>query len=200
MLIVITNRSLCREDFLKRVDKIAQGRPDTVILREKDLSPMEYAKLFRQCEEICAYYDVPLVANTHIEAAETSHSKQIQLAFPRFTELQEEKLKQMKEVGVSIHSVQEVEAANGTYATRLIAGHIFPTLCKKDVPPRGLEFLRAVCAATVLPVYAIGGITAARAQSVLDCGCKGFCVMSELMTCDDPAQTVRNYQTITDKR
>ena len=37
---------------------------------------------------------------------------------------------------------------------------MFATDCKKDLPPRGLEFLRAVCAAVSVPLYAIGGISA----------------------------------------
>lgn len=195
MLIVVTNRQLCREDFLKRLEKIAQGRPDTIILREKDLPVHEYLKLFRKCEEICTFYGVPIAANPYLEAAEVSRHRNIQLSYPRFIELQNA-LENVKEVGVSVHHVQEAAKLNGSCATRLIAGHIFLTVCKKGVPPRGLEFLREVCEVSELPVYAIGGINRERAREALDCGCKGVCVMSELMTCVNPAQKVREYQAL----
>ena len=37
-IIVITNRSLCREDFLTRIEKIALARPAAIVLREKDMN------------------------------------------------------------------------------------------------------------------------------------------------------------------
>ncbi len=195
MLIAVTNRKLCRENFLKRVEKIAQGRPDAVILREKDLTLTEYLELFQKCEEICGAYDVPVAANLYIEAAEISPNRCVQLSFSKFIELQDS-LTDMKEIGVSIHHVQEAAKLKGSRAARLIAGHIFPTECKKGIPPRGLDFLREVCKVTDLPVYAIGGINYERAQQVMECGCSGFCVMSELMTCTNPTQTVQAYQTL----
>ena len=195
MLIAVTNRKLCREDFLRRIEKIAQGRPDAVILREKDLSLPEYLELFQKCENICRAYNVPVVANLYIEATEISFNRCIQLSFSQFIELQDT-LTNMKEIGVSIHHVKEAVKLKGSRAARLIAGHIFSTECKKGIPPRGLDFLQEVCKATDLPVYAIGGINYTRAQQVMECGCSGFCVMSELMTCTDPMKTVQAYQAL----
>lgn len=43
----------------------------------------------------------------------------------------------------------------------MTAGHIFATDCKKGLPPRGLDFLKNVCDAVLIPVYAIGGINIA---------------------------------------
>ena len=40
----ITNRHLCRGDFLEQVKRIANAKPDGIILREKDLQKEEYEK------------------------------------------------------------------------------------------------------------------------------------------------------------
>ena len=37
-ILCVTNRSLCKEDFLARVEKIAANHPKGIILREKDSS------------------------------------------------------------------------------------------------------------------------------------------------------------------
>ena len=40
-ILCITNRSLCGEDFLVRLERIASGRCAGIILREKDLDAIE---------------------------------------------------------------------------------------------------------------------------------------------------------------
>ena len=64
----------------------------------------------------------------------------------------------------------------------MTAGHIFAPDCKKGLPPRGLPFLRSVCEAAEIPVYAIGGIhTEEQAEEAMAAGAAGVCVMSEAM-------------------
>lgn len=69
-------------------------------------------------------------------------------------------------------------------ATYISAGHIFATDCKKDLPPRGLEFLKEVCNSVTIPVYAIGGIKLSDVQmdEIIKCGAKGGCIMSGMMS------------------
>ena len=67
-------------------------------------------------------------------------------------------------------------------ASYVTGGHIFATDCKKGVPPRGLDFLKAVCSSVNIPVYAIGGINGDNINSVLNAGASGACIMSGLMT------------------
>ena len=38
MMICVTNRKLCRGDFLERIRQLAAGGADVILLREKDLS------------------------------------------------------------------------------------------------------------------------------------------------------------------
>ena len=88
---------------------------------------------------------------------------------------------------------EEAAQLAGTPATYVQAGHVFPTDCKAGVPPRGLSFLRSVCQATRLPVFGIGGMTAARYPAVRETGAAGVCIMSGLMTCQNVADTMRPF-------
>lgn len=192
MLICITNRRLCQGDFLQRIREIAEGKPDAIILREKDLPPAAYLELFGQCEAICMPFQVPLIASQSFEAAQSSRARAIQLSYAA---LREGNVRtQGLNVGVSIHSPAEAASLHEACVRWLIAGHIYPTACKPGVAPRGLDFLRQVCRSTELPVYAIGGINLERAGDVLACGCHGVCVMSELMVCENPRARVEAYQ------
>lgn len=190
MVICVTHRLLCPDDFLKRLDRIAAQHPYAIVLREKDLSESEYEALARDCLRICQKHDVPLNLNSQIAVARRIGCDGIHLPFHLLLQHKNE-LEDFSRVGVSLHSPEEAAQLADTPATYVQAGHVFPTDCKAGVPPRGLSFLRAVCQATDLPVFGIGGITAERYPAVLQTGAAGACIMSGLMTCNDVAQTMQ---------
>ncbi|HPZ44097.1 MAG TPA: thiamine phosphate synthase [Bacillota bacterium] len=193
MLICVTNRKMCQDDFLERLDQIAQGKPLAILLREKDLSLAEYKRLAESVRDICLKHGVPLIINKYKEAAADLKCYALHLSMPDLRKYRNE-IKKFSCVGASVHSVSEAEEAERLGAAYLIAGHIFPTECKKGVPPRGLSFLRDVCSAVEIPVYAIGGITEDRVKDVLGAGARGVCVMSEAMTCSHPAELASRFR------
>lgn len=190
MLICVTHRLLCPDDFLQRLDRIAAQHPYAIVLREKDLSEHDYEALARDCLRICEKHHVPLNLNSHIAVARRIGCDGIHLPFHLLMQHKQD-LADFSRVGVSLHSPEEAAQLADTPATYVQAGHVFPTDCKAGVPPRGLSFLRAVCQATDLPVFGIGGINAERYPAVLQTGAAGACIMSGLMTCNDVAQTMQ---------
>lgn len=190
MVICVTHRLLCPDDFLERLDRIAAQHPYAIVLREKDLSESEYEALARDCLRICQKHAVPLNLNSQIAVARRIGCDGIHLPFHLLLQHKNE-LEDFSRVGVSLHSPEEAAQLADTPATYVQAGHVFQTDCKAGVPPRGLSFLHAVCQATDLPVFGIGGITAERYPAVLQTGAVGACIMSGLMTCNDVAQTMQ---------
>ena len=92
--------------------------------------------------------------------------------------------KYFREIGVSVHSLEELKEAMELGATYVAAGHIYATNCKKDVPPRGIEFLKTIVNNSKIPVYAIGGmdLNQDKLNEVTKTGAKGAFVMSALCT------------------
>lgn len=189
-LICVTNRKLCREKFLDRIGKLAQAGPYAIMLREKDLDSVAYEKLAREVKVICERYGVPLILQDSLAAAKMKHSN-IHLSMPLLREYQNSDKSLI--IGASVHSAAEAEEAQDLGAAYLIAGHIYPTDCKKGVPPRGLTFLRQICAAVKIPVFAIGGINSDRAREVLNSGASGCCIMSEAMICNNPNSMIQEF-------
>ena len=87
----------------------------------------------------------------------------------------------IQRIGTSIHSVEDAIFAESHGADYITAGHIFTTDCKKGLPGRGIEWLKTVCDAVSIPVYAIGGISDANAGELSDYGIAGYCMMSASM-------------------
>ncbi|HEY5586905.1 MAG TPA: thiamine phosphate synthase [Ruminiclostridium sp.] len=192
MIISVTNRLLCKNDFLQRIEQIAKALPYRIILREKDLQPEKYEQLASECLKICSRYNVPLVINSHIAVAQKLKIPNIHLPMKIFLNHLDE-LSTFKCIGISVHSVEEAKRSEDLGASYIIVGHIFQTDCKKGVPPIGLDFLKQVCEAVTIPVFAIGGITQLDTTDVLKAGAVGICVMSQLMTCKNPEEVLMSY-------
>lgn len=190
MLICVTNRKLCLDDFFQRIEAIASAGVDAILLREKDLSEVEYSVFAERCRKICAKYQTKLILNSFVQTA-IAMQLPVQMPVQTFLSLSTSDRENIIAVGASVHSQEEAIQAEKAGAEWLIAGHIFPTTCKPGMPPRGLGFLRAICESVQIPTYAIGGITADKLKQLQETGAAGCCVMSALMQCNDPKNMIR---------
>lgn len=185
-IICVTNRRLCSEDFFERIEKISAAKPDRIILREKDLNNKEYTELAFRVLEISRKYGVPCSVYSQCNTF-----KNIHMTMPALRECTAEVKTGLILKGTSVHSVEEAAEAEKLGADYIIAGHIFPTGCKPDLAPRGVEFLREVCKSVHIPVYAIGGINSANISEIAESGASGACIMSGFMTCSNPTEFVK---------
>lgn len=185
-LVCVTHRGLCAGDLPQRVGELCRGGIHRVILREKDLTEGDYEALARQVlaaggdrvvlhhfPHVCARLGTPRL---HLSLRELE-------ADPGLRD-------RVKLLGISVHAPDEAVRAQTLGADYVTAGHVFATDCKKGLPGRGLDFLRAVCGAVDIPVYAIGGIGPDNLAAVAGTGAAGACLMSGLMTCPNPAAAV----------
>jgi len=189
MIFCVTNRSLCKADFLQQLRRIAGAKPDAIVLREKTLSEAAYWQLAEQVFSICQENQVQLICNTFIRVAERL-AVPVQIPFSTLSQTDSLSVP----FGVSVHSVEEAIRAEQAGAAFLIAGHIFATACKPYLPPRGLLFLQEICQAVSIPVLGIGGIHVQNAASILQTGAVGFCIMSDFMQTDTPEEKMQQLR------
>lgn len=183
--IVITNRALVNGDFLEQLQKVAQVHPHALILREKDLSDMEYEKLADKVLELYGEAGILVFLHSRMGIARKLGCRNIHLSIPFLQKLSDSErgalMMDFKEISVSCHSMEDVELAVKSGATQIVLGTIFETECKKGLKGRGLEFVREICANCPVPVYAIGGINEERLLQVMEAGAAGGCMMSGFM-------------------
>ena len=159
-----------------------------IILREHELTDEEYSTVYNRAAEICEGAGVPLAPHSRLFIkSDRIHVKMGTLRN------EQEKLKKYRFIGTSVHSPEEAAEAQALGASYIIAGHIFPTDCKKGLPPRGIDYLKAVCDAVHIPVFGIGGIAPENYPEVRRAGAAGACVMSGLMAHDDPAAYISAF-------
>src|SRR5579864_2358581 len=97
-------------------------------------------------------------------------------------------------VGVSTHSLEQLDAADKTSADYIALGPIFPTSSKDNPDPVvGLELLREARQRTRKPLVAIGGITLERAADTFRAGADSLAVARDLIAAENPAARARLY-------
>lgn len=90
-------------------------------------------------------------------------------------------------VGVSTHSLAQLDAADKTSADYIAFGPIFPTTSKENPDPVvGLDLLREARGHTRKPLVAIGGITLERAADTFQAGADSLAVARDLIACENP--------------
>lgn len=183
--IAITNRTLVQGDFLKQMQKVVRLHPHAVILREKDLPDEEYEILAKKILEMCRESGVGCFLHSRILVANRLGCKQIHMSVPVLVAMSEEERiwlrREFQEISVSCHSMEDMDIAVKNGATQIILGTIYETECKKGLKGKGLEFVREICKACPVPVYAIGGINLERLRQVMEAGAAGGCMMSGFM-------------------
>ena len=195
---IITNRKLCENENLeKQIEKIFSAYKRKIILedfeivaltlREKDLDKNEYLNLVKKIYPICKRYRIDLILhqNNDLNLDKKYKIGGIHLSYDNFKSLnkniREGLIKKYKRIGISIHSIDEVKEVEMLGATYIVAGHIFETDCKKNLEPRGLNFIKELSSILTIPIFAIGGINEENSSLVLNSGAFGVCMMSSLM-------------------
>ncbi|HMB78968.1 MAG TPA: thiamine phosphate synthase [Vicinamibacterales bacterium] len=100
-------------------------------------------------------------------------------------------------VGLSTHSVEQIDLAVLEPVTYIAVGPVFGTATKATGYEQvGLDMVREAArraSARGLPLVAIGGITLENAISVLQAGAASVAVISDLLATGDPEARVRAY-------
>ena len=100
-----------------------------------------------------------------------------------------------KIIGLSTHTASQVREAVIGRPDYIGFGPIFRTSTKADHDPVvGLEGLRAVRSMTTLPMFAIGGVTAASATEIIAAGADGVAVISAILNAPDLGAAIRNFR------
>jgi thiamine-phosphate pyrophosphorylase len=188
-LCLVTDRSQTRgRPLLAVIEQALQSGVDVVQLREKDLSARALFELAEELHVICYRYGARLLINDRIDVALAVDADGVHLPVSSFAVRDARQLLGSgKLIGASAHSVAEARTAVDGGADFIVFGPVFATPSKQPFgPPVGLPALRQASQAVMVPVFAIGGITADRVASVRQHGAVGVAVVSAILFADHP--------------
>lgn len=189
----------CHRDPLHILEEALKAGITFFQLREKGEEALvgeELMQFAKQCQSLCRQYNVPFIVNDHIELAleinpdgvhvgqDDCKLSEVRSQFPQ------------KIVGVSVHTMDEMDAAIQGGADYVGIGPIYETTSKQDAKrPAGVSFLeQARKKYPTFPIVAIGGISEKNAEPVLCAGADGVAVISAICGSTNIKDTVNHLR------
>ncbi len=212
MLYYITDRngfggteSERRAALLRRIAEAARAGIEYIQLREKDLSSAELELLAREALHVIRdnSAETKLLINSHADIARAVGADGVHLTAdsPPACEVRTAWLAHTRQhpvIAVSVHDVAGVRAAESQGADFVVLAPIF-----EKVPIRangiGLKVLREACAASQIPVLALGGVNLSNACACLDARAAGVAGI-RLFQQGEVAVTVKRLREVASSR
>ncbi|MBI3621198.1 MAG: thiamine phosphate synthase [Nitrospirae bacterium] len=158
-----------------------------VQLREKDLSTRELLDLARQVRERTAAAGATLFINDRVDLCWAAGADGVHLREDSLpTDVVRRLVGVERFIGVSAHSMEAAVRAEAQGADFVLFGPVYDTPSKRAYgPPQGVDRLAEVAARVRVPVFAVGGVTAARVPELLGAGAHGVGVISAVFGAGD---------------
>lgn len=180
-------------DWLQRIVPLGVR---TVQLRLKNAPSDEVKRQIAGSLEICIRHGCQLIVNDYWREALAVGADYVHLGQEDLAEADVPTLKARDiRIGVSTHSVEELEIALAAEPDYVALGPIWETKLKvMKWAPQGLDRVRQWKSRIgALPLVAIGGITPERASSVIEAGAQSAAVITDFFTHPDPEARVRTW-------
>lgn len=173
-IIAVTDRLAAGDRFWPSLGAAVRAGVTTIQLREKDLPADDLLAMGRR---IMALGPVRLVVNDRVDVALALGAWGVQLGERSLPPDEVRRIAPNLVIGRSVHETERIRRHDGL-CDYFLFGNLFETSCKPGVAAKSIDALRAACAATSKPVYAIGGIDASNVRQALDAGAYGVAVRS----------------------
>ena len=168
----------CQPDaaLVAHVAAAARAGAHLIQIRERDLEGGALLRLVSRCVEAVGSTAARVLVNDRVDIALAAGAHGVHL---RGDSVPAARVRPMVPagfvIGRSVHALAEASRVWREGAVDyLIFGGVFETESKPGRAPAGLAALRAVAAATPVPVLAIGGVTQDRIESLAPTGAAGF--------------------------
>jgi thiamine-phosphate pyrophosphorylase len=188
-LYLVTDRSqTLGRDLLWVLERALDGGIKAIQLREKDLGGKELFLLAEAARKLTYRYRAALFINDRIDVALATGADGVHLGresfpIPRAREL----VGAQKIIGVSTHSIAEVQEAEEQGADFVVFGPVYFTPSKANYgAPQGLMALKKIVEKNALPVYAIGGLKSENIVEIKKTGIRGIALISAVVSASDP--------------
>ena len=200
LLYAITCEGTDLDVLTRQVESALQGGATMIQLREKTLGTEEYLRKALAVAAICRRHGAPFIVDDSLEVAVKSGADGIHVGQDDVSVAEARAaLGADKIIGVSAKTVEQALAAEASGADYLGVGAIYPTKTKEKPIMTSVERLAEICAATRLPVVAIGGIKKDRLSPLRGTGIVGVAVVTGIFAAPDVRRATEELRAATEE-
>lgn len=201
LLYAVTDRAWVGERTLyQQVEDALRGSATCVQLREKELSDEAFLREAYEIHTLCRQYGVPFIVNDNVEVAVACSAEGVHVGQDDMSAGDvRRRIGDSMILGVSVHTVEEAQAAVRSGADYLGVGAVFPTDTKTDAAQMSNKMLRAICDAVEVPIVAIGGINLGNMESLAGSGVDGVALVSAIFSAADIEAACRELKRLAER-
>ncbi|MGA2667453.1 MAG: thiamine phosphate synthase [Ignavibacteria bacterium] len=164
-------------------------------LRDKDMTAGDLLKLAQALKKITKKYTANLIINDRLDIALSSKADGLHSPENGISSKDVKRIDNKLLLGRSVHLREAAIDAGRSGFDYIIFGPVYRTSSKiKFGKPQGLKKLKEVCKAVDIPVFAIGGITPARAKKCIEHGAHGTAVISAVTRSANIMRTISEFK------
>jgi 8-oxo-dGTP diphosphatase len=182
------------DEFIRRLKQALACGVRLLQLREPQLESVEFQHLARKVVHLCHARGAEVLLNGEPAWVEACGADGVHLNSRRLRALRARPLGARYWVAASTHNREELNMAANLDVDFVVLGPVQPTPSHSHVVPLGWGCFAELCAATNLPVYALGGLRAEDASIARRSGAQGLAMISGFWNSDDPAAVVAALQ------
>jgi thiamine-phosphate pyrophosphorylase len=174
-----------------------RGGADVIQLREKQMSRKDRLELGMKVRELTWNEGVLFIVNDDIDLALIINADGVHLGQDDIPIKYARPLMKDKLIGISTHSLEQINEAVTSGADYIGVGPIFETTTKKDreklVGTKLLSTIKDLCP---IPYVAIGGIAKNNIRHLVESGCCRAAVISDILLAQDIEEQCRALKEI----
>jgi thiamine-phosphate pyrophosphorylase len=174
--------------------QLIAGGVDMLQVRAKELPTPQRVEIALAVIGVAMPKNVLVIVNDDIDAAFESGADGVHLGQEDWAATPRDRLRNMRLVGLSTHSLEQALQAERNGADYIGVGPVFPTGTKPHVSPVGVELVKQVAGRVAVPFFAIGGITTANVDEVLAAGATRVAVVSAILNAKDPENAAKTFK------
>jgi thiamine-phosphate pyrophosphorylase len=192
LYLVTDRRQTAGRPLLAVLQEALEAGVTAVQLRERDLPTRELLDLAQALRELTRRYGARLLINDRIDLALAVGADGVHLRADSLPVAAARRLLgPARLIGQSAHTVEDVSRAETEGADFAVLGPAYDTPSKRGYgPPLGLRPFEETRDCRI-PVFAIGGVTAARVGELRRAGARGIALISSVLAAASPQAAAR---------
>lgn len=198
-LYVLISGAACTAALDWTIAEAAAGGAQIIQLREKDLSDRALLERATSVRQWTRQAGVLFIMNDRPDIARLVEADGVHLGQDELPVKEARRILGPDAlIGVSTHDLDQLRQAVLDGASYIGVGPTFPSGTKTFATFPGLEFVRQARAATSLPAFVIGGVTADNIAQAVQAGARRVAVSQAICRADDPRTAARTLRAALD--